>query len=263
MPINWFIEAYKFILLINHIQKISFKKAIKSTAISIVLGLFTPNRLGEIPGKTVLLEKQNRIKGTIAASLGSFAQFTVTLVMGFIGSTIIVFFIKNSNLNNIFSNKLFFILIFIAIAFLFIYFNTSKIVKILIKLKISDKIISKLNILSSYKKEKLLIILSLSFFRYFIFTLQFYLLLLFFNINLPAIIAFSSIFSILLLINILPHFVIADLGIRGSISIFVFGQFITITPEIISAPIFLWLINIVVPALFGQLFISKLKVKKQ
>lgn len=261
MPINWFIESYKFILLVNDIQKISFKKAVKSTAISIVFGLFTPNRLGEIPGKTVLLEKQNRLKGTIAASLGSFAQFTITLVLGLIGTSIIIFFINNDDTNKIFSKELFFILIFITFTFLLIYFNTAKIVKILIKLKISDKIISKFEILSTYKKEKLLIILSLSFFRYLIFTLQFYLLLLFFNINLPLIIAFSSIFSILLLINILPHFVIADLGIRGSISIFVLGQFIAISPEIISAPIFLWIINIIIPALLGQYYISKLKIK--
>ena len=259
---NWSVEAYKLILLVSDIQKLSFKDAFKSTTISIVFGLFTPNRLGEIPGKTILLEKQNRIKGTVASSLGSFAQFTITLVLGLVGSSFFFFFIKNADLKQYFSNETFLIIIFLAIVFIIAYFNPSKLEKLLVRLKFSEKITAKFEILSTYKRKKLFQILSLSFFRYLIFTLQFYLILLYFNINLPTIIAFSSIFLILLLMNILPHFVIADLGIRGSISIFVFGQFLTITPEIISAPILLWIINIMIPALLGQFFISKLKVKK-
>lgn len=263
MFINWAFEAFKWTILVENFQIVSFKNALKSTTMGIVFGLFTPNRLGEIPGKTILLQKGNRAKGTLAASVGSFAQFTVTFILGLIGIVFILFYLKNIAFRNIFTNNISILLAFFALLILILYFNIEKILRFFQKNKFSSKFLSKLEFITNYDNNKLTQVLILSLLRYLVFSLQFYLLLLFFNINLPTIIAFSSIFSIFLMINILPNFVVADLGIRGSISIFVFGQFIAIRPEIISAPILLWFINIVIPALVGQFFISKIKIKSQ
>lgn len=261
MFINWSIEAFKWIILVKNFQIVSFKNAMKSTTMGIVFGLFTPNRLGEIPGKTILLQKENRAKGTLAASVGSFAQFTVTFIVGLIGIIFILFYLKNIAFRNIFTNSISILLIFLALLILILYFNIEKTVRFLEKNKLSSIFFSKVEFISNYNNNKLIKVLILSLLRYLVFAMQFYLLLLFFNINLPTIIAFSSIFSIFLMINILPNFVVADLGIRGSISIFVLGQFIAIRPEIIEAPVLLWIINIVLPAILGQFFISKIKLK--
>ncbi len=262
MFINWSIEAFKWKFLIKNFERISFFTALKSITIGIVFGLFTPNRLGEIPGKTVLLKKENRIKGAIAASVGSFAQFCITFIFGLLGIAFLIFFTKNSVFYRFLTHKTAIGLIFFASLLLFIYFNPKKILSIIQKTRLSSKIISKFEVLLFYGTKTLLKLLLISCFRYLIFSLQYYFLLLFFQINLPLTQAFASIFSVFFLINILPHFVIADLGIRGTISIFVFSRYVSSVPEIIGAPIILWLINVLMPAIAGQIFISKLKTSK-
>jgi hypothetical protein len=51
--------------------------------------------------------------------------------------------------------------------------------------------------------------------------------------------------------NILPSIVIADLGIRGSVSIFILGQFSENTQGILTASVVLWIINIMLPSILG------------
>ena len=95
--------------------------------------------------------------------------------------------------------------------------------------------------------------------RYFVFAFQFYLLLLFFGVDINILDAITAISGTYLLINVLPHVIIADLGIRGSAAIFVIGQLSANVQGILSATILLWLINVILPAFAGQFFIIKHK----
>ena len=54
-------------------------------------------------------------------------------------------------------------------------------------------------------------------------------------------------------ITLIPSFFLADIGIRGSVSLFVFAQFEAQMPLILLAIFFLWFINVVVPALLGTI----------
>ena len=60
-------------------------------------------------------------------------------------------------------------------------------------------------------------------------------------------------------ITFLPGFLIADLGIRGSLAIFIFGSLAATTAQIL-VPIFLvWTLNNCLPAVIGLWFLVKQK----
>lgn len=255
--VNWGIEAKKWQFLVADVQKISFPEAFKNTLVGIVLGMFTPNRLGEIGGKAFYLNKNNKIKGAIVASLGSLAQLTVTVVIGFFGFAILLFFLKSFSFDNLmlFSTSFF----IIGVLLLLLLFNINKFLAFLSKFNIGKKIMPKLEFLSKYNNFKLFKVLIMSFLRYIVFVFQFYLLLRFFDVQIDFFIAIAGIFTVFLLMNILPNVLIADLGIRGSVSMFVLGQFASNIQGILLASVFLWIINILLPAFVGQIFLLKTK----
>ncbi len=262
MFVNWSIEAFKWRLLLKNIQKINYFESIKIVLSGIVFGLFTPNRIGEIGGRAFFLKKNNRIKGGIAATVGSYAQMLVTLALGLVGAAYLVGFGKIKFQADIPLVLPIFLLI-LSVLMIVLFFKMQIFISITEYLRFSEKIIEKLKILSEYSKKNLSIVLIISMLRYFIFTIQFYLLLLLFNVHLQIIDAMATIGTTYLLINVLPHLIIADLGIRGSVAIFVIGQLSANVQGILSATVLLWLINVILPAFAGQFFIFKHKITPQ
>ncbi len=261
MFVNWSIEAIKWQLLIKKVEKISFFDSLKSVLIGIIFGLFTPNRIGEIGGRSIYLKPSNRVKGIVVACIGSFAQMTVTVVLGLFGFSIIFFFfgaygIRSESLN-IFAS----ILLVLAVLMTVLFFNPDIFIKILSFLRIPKKFIEKASILTDYSNKILVITMFLSMLRYLVFVFQYYLLLKLFNVEIDFFIAIAGIFSVFLLMNVLPNIVIADLGIRGSVSIFVLGQFAENLQGILMASILLWVINVLLPVFAGQFLFLKNKTQ--
>ncbi len=253
MCINWSLEALKWQILIKKIEQISFFNSLKSILVSLVFGLFTPNRIGEIGGRAIYLSAGNRTKGVVAAGIGSFAQMTVTVVFGLFGFGLIFFFFGAFNLNDKTVKILGIILFLTAVLMIFIFFRLDIFIKLLQTFKVKQKFIDKINLSNNYSQKKLIKILCISSLRYIVFVSQYYILLRVFDVNINFFIAISSILSIFLLMNVLPNIVIVDLGIRGSVAIFILGQFSENLQGILSASVFLWLINILIPAVMGQI----------
>ena len=122
-------------------------------------------------------------------------------------------------------------------------------------------------VFSAYGPEVLFKILILSFIRYVIFSTQFYILLLLFKVDIPypqAIILMSVVY---LFMMVIPSIALTVIGIRGSLSVYMFSQYfiyLGIPADnyqlgIFAASSLLWMINIVIPALAGTLFVFNLK----
>ncbi|MGM0503586.1 MAG: hypothetical protein ACQESQ_03130, partial [Bacteroidota bacterium] len=82
MILNWSIEAIKWKELVKRITPIRFLQSLQIIFTSITIGIFTPNRIGEIAGRAYFLKKGKRTYGLLAAGIGSLAQLTATVVMG-------------------------------------------------------------------------------------------------------------------------------------------------------------------------------------
>ena len=116
-----------------------------------------------------------------------------------------------------------------------------------------------LEVLSLYNYKDLSINLLCSIIRYCVFTIQFILLLNIFNVDIQFLEALISVMLIFLFITVTPTITIAEIGVRGSVALFVLGIFSPNNIGILSAVSILWLINLILPAIIGTVFIFSLK----
>jgi len=61
---------------------------------------------------------------------------------------------------------------------------------------------------------------------------------------------------------VIPTITIAEPGVRGSLSLLIFGVFSTNEAGILAASLTLWIINLAIPALLGALYLAALKIDK-
>ena len=254
MFLNWLVEALKWRYMISKIENISIMTAYRAIFTGITVSTFTPNRIGEYGGRVFCLEQGDRIKAVFITVLCSMSQLLVTILYGSI-SLFILF-------DEILIDKTFLsvsLLILLNLFLLFSYFNISHIVNFLGKFKLIKSFKKYLEVLVMYNYIDLIIAFIYSNTRYFIFSLQFIILLHVFGINISFMDAILSVMLIFFFITITPTITIAEIGVRGSVAIFVLGLFSSNDIAILSSTTLLWLINLIIPAIIGSFFIFSLK----
>ncbi|MCW3079662.1 hypothetical protein [Segetibacter sp.] len=263
---NWSCEALKWKVLIGHIQNISFLTAFKAilSGLSVSVAMNTPNGTGEYFGRILYIKKGNRIRAITLTFVGSISQLIVTLVFGTIG----VFLLKekfynatsqNTHLSLAIINGVAYGSIAVTIALISIYFKLSWLVKLLEKIPFIAKYAYFIQKLEDLRWHELLKVLLISILRYSVFIVQYLLLLQIFNVGIDIVNAFWLITIMFLILAIVPTIALAELGVRGKISIFLFGAFSTNTLGIVLTASTIWLINLILPALAGSLFVLGIK----
>lgn len=256
MLLNWFIESLKWQYLIKKVEVISLKKAIESVFCGLTWAIFTPNRIGEYGGRIFFLRPRKRIQGMVAMSVGQIAQMVVTNVFG---SFALVWFVQTYfSLNYNLIILLYFAASIFCLCFLLFFFNISLLNSLFNKINFLKRYKKYFNVLTRYKKPELLKVLLLSISRFCIFTSQYLIALHFLIPNIPMAPSALMVFILFFVQSALPSLDLLDIGVRSITSTYFF-QFITsqeITVMAIAALI--WLVNLIIPAILGSLFIFKL-----
>ena len=87
---NWGIEALKWKVCIQKIQRINFMTAFKAILSGVSFSVSTPNRIGEYLGRVLYMEEGKRIKAVSLTIVGSMSQLIITLLMGCIGFVVLL-----------------------------------------------------------------------------------------------------------------------------------------------------------------------------
>jgi len=268
MVLNWGLEAKKWQLLMMGIQSLSYKRALRAIFSGQALALGTPNRIGEFAGRIVFLEEGNRLRGLSLSVVGSLAQIIVTFIMGVVG----LMYVYNSlsdgitifqEISTLWLKGLLSILIVFSILLTIFYYNLSWITKVVEKIKFVVKYRFVIEKLEDLHNKQLTKILFYSFVRYVVYVLQYVLLFQFFDVLLPWWQISCLVFVQLLILAIIPGIALAELGIRGKVSIALFGLLTTNTLGIIATATSIWMINLIFPALAGSLLILGLKIVRK
>jgi len=260
MIFNWGFEAIKWRILINYTEKISFYKSLKSVFIGLSMAVITPNRIGELPGRTILLKKKNKIQGLLATSLGSISQISITLFNAIIALTFLLIYYPQKNPLKSYANSFVFIFsILIVLIILLFLFNINKLHFFIRKIPYIRKFSNYLRFYSRYKRKDIIHVILHSFFRYIIFLTQFLILLQIFKVDINVFEGFIAIGMSYLKMLFIPFFAITEIGIRGSLALICIGIFSEETAGILFASITLWIINIAIPAIIGVVLINKHK----
>lgn len=271
MLLNWGLESFKWRILISKVEKISFFKAYQAVLTGVSVSLFTPNRTGDYLGRVFILDKANRIEGVLITLIGSFAQLLVTFSVGMF--CLLAFLDQYIRVpyrieEYFFTAIIFFIPVVVFLSWL-MFFKIGLLTDFA-KRYLPDKwgkLAAYAGIFSRYSTVELLKVLIISLLRYVVFSTQFYLLLRMFEVNLPWQQGLILIPVIYLAMAMVPSIALVDLGIRGSVSIFVIGLYFrkygAASPgtelAILSSSTMLWFINLIVPAILGTFFVFRLK----
>ena len=146
---------------------------------------------------------------------------------------------------------------------LIIYFEISYLTRIIEKIPFVARFSYFIQKLEDFGWKELLKVIVISFVRYLVFATQYILLLQVFNVGINMLTAFWLITIMFLALAIVPTIALAELGVRGKLSIYLFGLFSTNTLGIILTASTIWLINLIVPALAGSLFMVGVKLFKK
>ncbi|NQU31646.1 MAG: flippase-like domain-containing protein [Bacteroidetes bacterium] len=271
LPVNILIESIKWKYLISKIEKVSLWNSIKGVFAGISVSMIMPNRVGDYLGRVFILQKADRIQAVLSTILGSFAQLLTTLILGLIASIFYFpeYFDIGFGLNFWMYVGFIMVTLTAATTMVLAYLNFS-VFSIIIQ-RISGKYYNKIEkyaeVFSWYNQRELFNVLVLSILRYVVFSFQFFLLLRVFNVGIDYLEAIMLIAIIYFLMTIIPTIALTEIGVRGSVSLYVFQHHFEAlglwSPElavsVVSASSLLWLFNLVIPAVVGALFVFSLK----
>ncbi len=259
MFVNWLLESIKWKFLVSKTQKINLATSLKAVLSGLTVSIFTPNRVGEYFGRIFVLRRKKRINGVIATIVGSYSQVLVTLIIGSVALITAINFneVHNNKISNILLSVM---IVIINIVLIFFYFRVKLFYKFFKRFKSIRKNRHKISILKKYKFKELIKVFYLSFFRYVIFINQFFILLYIFNVNIRYEEAIFSIALTYFISAIVPSFMLSDIGIKTSASIYFISMFTNNISGAFAAILLLWIINIAIPSVAGGFFLAKQKI---
>lgn len=268
MPVNWGLETFKWYVLVNRFQKLSFKKAFESVLSGLSLAMNTPNRIGEYGGRVVYLAPAFRMKGVALAIVSSVGQLLITLVFGWVALLIMKPQLYQVQLSGTHFSAIllqvfqYSVLFFIIITGLF-FFRMQLLAKMLKWIPWLKEKLSFTEVLENLSNRAYLQVLFYSFLRFIVFALQYVLIWQALQADISWWQGFWSVALIFLVMAIVPSFAIADVGIRGKVAISIAGLFSSNSIALLTGTVGIWLLNLVIPALLGSLLLLTIKIFKE
>ncbi len=271
MILNWGLESFKWQRMISKIEKLSFFRSYQAVLTGASISFFTPNRIGEYFGRVYILEKASHIEGILITILGSMSQLLITILTG----TIAMILINPARFYDVplFTGYLYYsfivLIVVLDLLLLFLYFNVSFLSALRDRILRSrlKKLRKFFGVFARFRKKDLGIVILLSFVRYIVFSLQYYILLKIFSVPIPFFDGIVIISLIFFVITVFPTIALTELGVRDAAAVSFFGLYFskmgvmdeTIAVGVFSASTFLWFLNIVIPAIAGTVFVYRLK----
>ena len=268
MPVNWGIETRKWQVLVQHVQRFSFFSAFKSVLSGCSITMLTPNRVGEYAGRVLNLEEGNRIKAISLTIAGSISQLLVTMLMGCGGLFFLRYFSHNqagglSVLPEFWGQVLIYTSVTFTIVLLLFYSRLGWLVSRIEKVPAFSRVVKHISVLDEFDYTKLARILSLSFFRYLVFMIQYILLLEVMQVEIEVMTCFWLISVFYLAMAMAPTIGFIELPVRVTASWAILKYYTANELGVGAAALGIWLINLVLPAIIGSLMILGTKIVKE
>lgn len=265
MLFNWWLEIRKWQILVKPYEKTSFRLAFIAVIGSLAFGIATPNRVGEYGFRALYLKPKNRKTGVMLTVLSSVAQLLFTLSGGILAALYWIYVYYTRNETQGFSYLLFLsfmILVLIGLILFVSFYKLTSTIRFFQRFSILRKFIPAVTdteVITNYLRLRVLI---LSFIRYAVFLIQYAIIWQLFDAGISWQESIVSSAVIFLVMAFVPTIALAELGIRGRVSIWVAGLFSQNYLSLISGTTVIWVLNLFLPALCGAFFLWSFKIKK-
>jgi len=257
MVVNWVLEAFKWQYLAKRLVDISIWQSIEAVFCGLTWAISTPNRVGEYGGRVMFLPNRKRIHGVFAMAVGAFGQIIMTNLLGLIA---IVWLFYNYIPVSAWLFALIVLMSVLTLAILFIcFFHIKGIINLINRIAFLRKYHRFFDIMGRYKKPELVRILAFSMARYITFTVQYCIV---FHLLIPQFAFFPMVmmlFVYFFVTSAVPSLDLLDVGVRSFTASHLFAYVTDQKIAIIAGVSSIWLINLIIPAIIGSLFVFKLK----
>jgi hypothetical protein len=257
MIVNWVLEALKWWHLTRELSPMPVWRAIESVFCGLAWAVFTPNRIGEYGGRVMFLPNRKRIHGVFAMAVGSFGQNVITNVLG--AGASVWFLYTFMPLNQWLMLGIAVVAAgFMAIMLVF-YFHIKWLVWLLNRIKFLKKFHRFFDIMGRYKAGQLLNIMWFCLARFLVFTFQYYLIIHLLIPEIPIGDIALLMFVFFFIQSAVPSLDLLDIGVRSLVAVKLFGYVTHQTIAIVAAISVIYLVNLLIPAILGSVFVFKLK----
>ncbi len=257
MLLNWLLEALKWRYVTRKLAFITVWQAIECVFCGLTWAASTPNRIGEYGGRVMFLPHRKRVHGIFAMIVAGIGQNAITNILGLSAS---LWFIYTFLPVGIWLYLLICLLSVCFIAFtLVFYFHIGWLVNWLYRFKFIYKYHRFFDIMARYKSSELINILCFGLGRYIVFSFQYYLLLHLLIPELPVIQMMLLLFIMFFVQSAVPSLDWLDIGVRSSVATILFAYITTQQLSVVAVVSTVYIINIIIPAILGSVFVFKLK----
>jgi hypothetical protein len=265
MVVNWSLEAFKWKISVQKVQPVSFYRSLKAIFSGVSFSVTTPNRMGEYLGRVLYMNEGNRLRVVSLTVLGSTSQLIITVFFGLLALVVLRPAIDRSGLSGwpAWINVL---LTSTSIAFLVLtvfYFRIGWLIKWIDRIPGIKKYFWLINELGKTDTTLLIRLLSISLLRYFVFTTQYFLLFLFFGVDVNWWQGFWATALVFYIMAITPTIALFEVVQKIYVTKEIFAIFTVNTLAIGFVTTTIWFINLVVPAVIGSLLILGIKFFKR
>lgn len=254
MPLNWVFESLKWHMLLKTFSPQGFGKTLLDVFSGVATSLVTPNRIGNFIGRSLALDQVVRTKAVLSTIHSNLAQFIASLCFGLVGLFLVGFDPPYVDEWALQISSL--VLLLVALVLFFypaiIDFNP-------LSRMYSTQVQMAIRHVQEENIQLKVIILFLSVIRYLVFLLQFYILLLAFDVEGSVEVLIPAIALVFLVTTIIPSFFFGKLFVREAAALFVLSAFGVETPVILASAFILWMINLAFPAMLGAYVLIKRK----
>lgn len=257
MPLNVLLEIFKWKLLVKSAQPVSFITAAKSYLAGLSLSILTPNRIGEYPGRILYLKRKNTPRLISVTFLGMFTQFLCLFIFGIAGLIYYNFAMPG------YVAKL---VLVVAVICMFIvsgiFFSFEKWSHYIERFVFFRRLNTYSQLLKKFTLKEQGIILGISMLRFAVYVTQYLFLLKWMGIGIPLLAGFCTACLFFFGMAVIPSIALAEMGIRGQLSILLFENFTSDKIGILVATLVLWIINLILPSIIGSLLWLKARLIK-
>jgi len=263
MCVNWSIEAIKWKVSVKPIQRVSFLKSLRAVLSGVSFSVTTPNRIGEYFGRVLYMDEGNRLKTISITIVGSISQLIITLLMGCVGLIIIRPAIESNQLiSPIWMNVIIYGVIAVLSGLLLFYFRLSWLIKWIDRVPGSHRFAYLLRALEDFDTGLLLRLLLFSLLRFVVFILQYYLLFKLFAVEVNWWDSYWAVSVSFLVMAVIPTIAIVELVQRGKVMTTIMALFTSNELGVGFTALGIWLINLILPAIIGSIFILSMRKLK-
>jgi hypothetical protein len=255
MLVNTSLESVKWYLLTNSVEPTPYTSAVGSYLAGVALSIITPNRIGEYPGRILYLGRTHTFRYINVAILGVVGQLYAVYIFGFFG---LIYY--NFAYPCLLAKAGLAACIVVNVFLFLVYWRFDLWLPLLAKIKPLARFAIYGRLLNRVTARKQFIVLGISLLRFAIFTAQYLFLLRWMNVQMPLAQGFIMAALFFWIMAVIPTIALTELGIRGSVSLFLFQHFSLNTVGMLAATAAIWLLNLIVPSVIGSILILRMKL---